>query len=188
MRYGNRAAVLVAGRRAEDSLAWVVGCAALTALAARCAMHLPFTPVPVTWQVGAVLFCGLASTPRAAFRSIGMYLAAGLAGAPVFAFGTGGFAYALSPTGGYLIAMPVAAWLVALIARRSAGSVWRDTVACVAGLSVIYAAGCAWLAITLHLSLVPSLVQGAGWFLVWDAAKAMAAVALARRWSASHWA
>lgn len=92
-------------RTNAQSILRILACTALTAISARFAVHLPFTPVPVTGQVAAVLFSGLVLGARGAFSAQGLYLLAGLAGAPVFAFGAGGAYYLFSPsgTGGYLL-------------------------------------------------------------------------------------
>jgi biotin transport system substrate-specific component len=166
-----------------NTAAQIVGCALLTAIGARLAVRLPFTPVPVTWQVPAVLFAGLVLGPRAALASQGLYLLAGLAGAPVFAFGAGGAAYLFNPygTGGYLLSYPIAAWVAARVRRRAPEeSRFAPLFACGAGLFVIYALGCVWLTLWLRLSPAQALLQGAGWFLAWDIAKSLFAVLAAR--------
>jgi biotin transport system substrate-specific component len=166
-----------------QNAALVIGCALLTVLVARVVTPLPYTPVPVTLQVAAVLFAGLVLPPRWAFVSQFTYLLMGLAGAPVFAFGYGGPAYLLNPhgTGGYLLSYPLAAWVVAsVLAGAQREDRFAELRACAAGLAVIYAIGCAWLGWWLHLSLPVALLQGAGWFLFWDAAKALAVIFIAR--------
>ena len=50
--------------------------AAFTALAARVTIPLPFTPVPITLQVMAVLLAGLVLGPRAGAASQLIYLIA----------------------------------------------------------------------------------------------------------------
>jgi biotin transport system substrate-specific component len=158
-------------------------CAGLTALCARIAFPLPFTPVPVTLQVAAVVFCGLSLPPLAALSAQALYLAAGLLGAPVFAYGNGGAGYLLNPmgTGGYLLSYPLAAFAVSSLAGR-----WRskgasgDLSAGLCGVGIVYAIGCAWLGSWHRLSPAAAILQGAGWFLFWDGAKALAAVLAAR--------
>ena len=86
----------------------------------------------------------------------------------------------MGPTGGYLIAMPVAAWVVGKIAERRKHEAKQMAAACAAGLVVLYAGGVAWLELLLHLSPAQALLQGAGWFLLWDVAKALIVIALVR--------
>jgi biotin transport system substrate-specific component len=158
----------------------VLGCTALTALAAQWALPLPFTPVPVTWQMAALFFAGLTLGARGALASFACYLAAGLAGAPVFALWHSGPATLLGPTGGYLLAMPAAAWLVGRIAGGETRDLKRMLRACMAGLGVVYSGGVTWLGISAHLAFGQALVAGAGWFLIWDIAKALIVIALIR--------
>jgi len=66
--------------------------AALTALTARVMIPLPFTPVPVTLQVLAVLLAGLALGAWAGAASQLTYLTAIAAGLPLSAWGLGGSA------------------------------------------------------------------------------------------------
>src|SRR5712692_10652789 len=84
------------------------------AAAAQVSVPLPGTPVPMTLQPMAVLLVGgLLGAPLGALSMI-LYLAMGAAGLPVFTPTVPllGFARLLGPTGGYLLAYPVAAWVV----------------------------------------------------------------------------
>jgi biotin transport system substrate-specific component len=90
----------------------------------------------------------------------------GAAGLPVFApVGAPGIARLFGPTGGYLLAYPLAAGLTGLIARD--GRSWlRVAVAVVVGLVVIHAGGVAQLAVlggdigtALRLGSVPFLAN-----------------------------
>lgn len=122
----------------------VATAAALTAVAARVAVPLPGIPVPFTLQPVAVLLAGALLGARGGLRSQSVYLAAGMAGLPVFAAG-GGFAYLLGPTGGYLLAFPVAAWLTGTFADRSRGAA-GIALGSIVGLAAIHLGGLAWLA------------------------------------------
>ena len=94
-------------------LAVVLG-AALVALAAQISIPLPGTPVPMTLQPMAVLLVGGLLGARLGASSMILYLALGAAGLPVFTptVPLVGVARLLGPTGGYLLAYPVAAWAV----------------------------------------------------------------------------
>ena len=122
----------------------VATAAALTAVAAKVAVPLPGIPVPFTLQPVAVLLAGALLGATGGLRSQSVYLAAGMAGIPVFAAG-GGWAYLLGPTGGYLLAFPVAAWLVGTVSDRSRGAA-GIALGAVIGLAVIHLGGLAWLA------------------------------------------
>lgn len=132
-------------------LAALAAFAALTAIGARMSVPLPGTPVPFTLQPVAVLLAGLLLGPALGAGSQMAYLAAGAAGLPVFAAG-GGLAYVAGPTGGYLMAFPVAAAVAGWIAgdldtcpplRRTL----RLGAAAFAGLAAIHLGGASWLSI-----------------------------------------
>lgn len=125
----------------------VLAFASFTALAARIALPLPFTPVPITGQTLAVLLSGvLLGSRRGALAQLA-YLAQGAAGLPVFAGGRAGLGVLLGPTGGYLVGFVLAAGLVGWLAERG----WRLHtgrlfVALLLGNLVIYLCGAPWLA------------------------------------------
>jgi biotin transport system substrate-specific component len=137
------------GRRAI-SVASVLFVAALTAAAAQVSVPLPFTSVPLTFQPMIVLLGGLALGSKLGLASQVVYLAAGLAGLPVFAASATlppGPLRLLGPTGGYLMAYPIAAFVVGYLAERGFGRRYVTSVlAMLAGLAVVYACGVAWLA------------------------------------------
>ena len=129
----------------------VLGFAALTVAAARLSVPLPGTIVPFTLQPVAVLLAGLLLGPVLGASSQFAYLALGAAGLPVFAAG-GGLAYLAGPTGGYLMAFPVAAaaagWIVG---DPTAGALTRRALrvgaAALAGLFVVHLGGASWIAL-----------------------------------------
>lgn len=88
--------------------------ALLVAVAAQVSIPLPGTPVPMTLQPMAVLFVGGLLGARLGALSMILYLAMGAAGLPVFTPTVPliGVARLLGPTGGYLLAYPLAAWAV----------------------------------------------------------------------------
>src|SRR5213593_2891234 len=86
--------------------------ALVVAGAAQVSVPLPGTPVPMTLQPMAVLLVGGLLGPRLSALSMILYLAMGAAGLPVFTPTVPllGIARQIGPTGGYLLAYPVAAW------------------------------------------------------------------------------
>ncbi len=154
--------------------------ALLVALAAQVAIPLPVTPVPVTLQVLAVLVVGGILGPRAGAASMVLYLALGVAGLPVFApGGAPGFARLLGPTGGYLLAYPLAAALAGKLSRP--GESWpRLLLGLLLATAAIYLGGTAQLAV---LSGDPAWAVRAGSlpFLPFDLVKLAAAALILRR-------
>src|SRR5436190_23617310 len=125
----------------------VVSGALLVAGAAQISIPLPGTPVPMTLQPLAVLLVGGLLGARLGALSMILYLAMGAAGLPVFTptVPLVGFARLFGPTGGYLLAYPIAAYAVGRLADVPT---WRHvTVAVLAGLVLIHLGGLAQLAI-----------------------------------------
>src|SRR2546423_5432527 len=138
------------------ALATVLG-AIVVAAAAQVSVPLPGTPVPMTLQPMAVLLVGGLLGARLGALSMILYLALGAAGLPVFTPTVPllGFARLFGPTGGYLLAYPVAAYAVGAIVpplrsveRGSGGEDWaRVALAVLAGLLLIHLGGLAQMAI-----------------------------------------
>ena len=123
--------------------------AVLTAAAAQLSFPLPFTPVPFTIQPMIVLIGAAAlGAPLGALSQI-LYLMLGAVGMPVFAFSPElpqGFARLIGPTGGYLMAYPVAAFVTGLLAERGFDRRYVTSILAMGvGLSIIFAGGVAWL-------------------------------------------
>ncbi len=151
--------------------------ATLTALTARITISLPFTPVPITLQVMAVLLAGLVLGPRAGAASQLAYLAAIAAGLPLDARGLGPAAL-FGPTAGYLVGFVPAAFMVGWLARRLAPGRSGRFLAALVGVAVIYTCGVAWLAAAMG-SLSAALAAGVAPFVLFDLGKALVAAAVA---------
>ena len=123
--------------------------AILVAIAAQISIPLPGTPVPMTLQPMAVLLVGGLLGARLGALSMILYLAMGAAGLPVFTPSPvllPGIGRLLGPTGGYLLAYPVAAWAVGTVVRDGS-RVWRVACGVLAGIVLIHLGGLAQLAI-----------------------------------------
>ncbi len=122
--------------------------AVATALSARISVRLPFSPVPLTLQTLVVLLSGFVLGVEGGVLAQVVYLQAILLGAPMTAAGLAGPAALLSPTGGYLMAFPVAAGVAGYCSRRATlPGVVAHALGGVAGMAAIYAAGAAWLSV-----------------------------------------
>ena len=160
----------------------VVSASAFIALCARVTVPLPFTPVPLTLQNFAVLAVGLLLGSRQGFAALALYLIEGACGLPVFnPTGLGGVAQLLGPTGGYLMAYPVVAFVCGFVAERGARSFPREAMAAVLGEIVLFAGGVAWLAVWTRGSWWQAAHFGVYPFLFAEVAKVMAAAGLAAR-------
>ena len=150
------------------------------ALAAQFAIPLPGTPGPMTLQPLAVLIVGGLLGPGYGALSLMVYLEMGVVGLPVFTpGGAPGLARLLGPTGGYLLAYPLAAALTGWLARRARG--WAGIiVAPLAGLVVVYLGGLAQLAV-LSGSVTAAAAAGTLPFLAGDLLKVGVAAAVLHR-------
>lgn len=157
----------------------------LAAICAHVAVPLWFTPVPLTLQPFAVLLLGLVLTPQLAAITFVTYLAEGAMGLPVFAPSAAaptGIAHLLGPTGGYLLAYPLAAALISWLWRRSGRGYTGALIAAAAGDLVILACGALWLAGIVHFLARPAAELAVLPFLPGDALKVAAAAGLACGW------
>ena len=137
--------VLTRARVSVRAVAVLLGVALVT-LAAQVAVPLPGTPVPMTLQPLAVLLVGGMLGPRLGAISMITYLALGAAGLPVFTPSVPlvGVARLMGPTGGYLLAYPVAAFAVGALVGDGTRSA-RVALAVLAGLVLIHIGGLAQL-------------------------------------------
>jgi biotin transport system substrate-specific component len=161
----------------------------LTAAAAQVSFPLPFTQVPFTFQPMVVLVGGLVLGSRLGFVSQVLYLTAGIIGLPVFAASTTlppGPLRLLGPTGGYLMAYPIAAFVVGCLAERGFAKRYASSFAAmVVGLGIVYAAGTVWLAYFARLvadsaavGLAAALSTGVYPFVLADLVKLAAAAGI----------
>jgi len=169
------------GSRLQGLALAVVG-ALFIGAAAQVVIPIPGTPVPITGQTFGVLLVGAALGARRSVASLSLYLLLGLAGAPLFSSGGHGVekfaiggadgALALAPTGGYLIGMLFAAWIVGRLAdlgwdRSVVGTVGAMLI----GNLIIYALGVSWLAAALQVGAGEAISKGLTPFLIGDAIK-----------------
>ena len=149
----------------------------LLALGAFVRIPLPWTPVPVTLQTLFVLLAGLALGGSLGSLSGLAYLGIGALGLPIFAGAAGGLGVLAGPTGGYLIAFPIASWIIGRISGRGAG--WlRASLAMLLGTLVIYALGAGNLAVLLHCGPGKAIQLGVLPFVAGDALKAALALGI----------
>jgi len=157
---------------------------ALTAAAAQISFPIPGTAVPFTLQPMIVILAGAVLGSKLGAASQFAYLMLGIAGLPVFAASPvlpQGAARLLGPTGGYLMAYPIAAFVTGLLAERGFNRRLSTSIASMlAGVAVIYAGGLSWLAGVHTATWSLAVAAGAAPFLVADIFKAILAAATLR--------
>ncbi len=166
---------------------------ALITAGAFVAIPIPGSPVPIVLQNMFVVLAGVILPPGWAALSVGVYLLLGAVGLPVLAGASGGLAHFAGPTGGFLLAFPLAAALTAgilhprgVVAPRAI-PVLRRIVAIGAGFAVVYLLGVPWLARVTNLTLNQAIVAGMLPFLPGDAIKAFVLLALMRTLPDALW-
>ncbi len=151
---------------------------AVTALSAQFTLPMPLTDVPFTFTPLAVMLTGAALGSRLGAMTQALYLALGAAGLQVFAPAVNlpqGALRLMGPTGGYLLAYPLAAFVTGWLSERGWDRRYVSSFAAMlAGLTVIYLGGVAgrfiWMqswSLVVATSVAP--------FLVADVLKAAAA-------------
>lgn len=161
----------------------VLGSSLLVGLAAQVVLPLPFTVVPLSMAPFAVMLLGLVLTPRLAFASLVAYLIEGSIGFPFFSpTGPGGLAHLAWPTAGYLIAFPVAAYVISALYRRSGRGFIGALLSATFGSLLLIAMGAFWLSISLHLSALTAFSIGVLPFLPGDAIKVLGASVAVQGW------
>ncbi|AFV75973.1 biotin transporter BioY [Thermus oshimai] len=173
------------GRTLGRDLSLVLAGSLFVALLAQVSVPLPFTPVPITGQTLGILLVGAALGSRLGFLALLAYLLEGAMGLPVFAGGTGGLAKILGPTGGFLLAFPLAAGLVGLLVERLGldRSFPGTLLAMLLGNALLYLVGLPWLWAWLMgagkaVGLSGLLAMGLFPFIPGDLVKAILAAAL----------
>jgi len=161
-------------------LASVVLAVLLTAAAAQVTVPLPFTPVPLVFTPLAVLVCAAAVGSRLGAMAQVVYVLAGVAGVQVFAPSATlppGALRLFGPTGGYLMAYPLAAYVTGYLAvRRFDRRYLTSVIAMLVGLAIVFAGGVAWL--SLQVGVGAALAAGFYPFVVADAMKVAAAAGI----------
>ena len=165
----------VVGRSAFRNVTLVVAASLLIALAARVSVPVPFSPVPMTLQPLALLLIGAALGSRRGSAAAALYLLEGAAGLPVFAHPLG----LLGPTAGYLLAFPLAAFVVGFLAERGlTRSVAGTIVTMTSGIALIHLGGWAVLATVFGAGPSTAFATGVAPFVLGDAIKIAIATAI----------
>jgi biotin transport system substrate-specific component len=119
----------------------------VVALAAQVVVPVPLSPVPMTLQPLAVLAVGGLLGGAGGASALVLYIILGALGLPVFAGGGAGALHLIGPTGGYLLAFPVAAGVTGALVGQPPRSVLRVLLACALGMVIIHLGGVAQLSL-----------------------------------------
>ena len=120
---------------------------ALTAAGAFIRIPLGYSSITLQFFFTAMAGCLLGPVWGPVSQAV--YVALGLIGLPIFTQG-GGLTYLLQPTCGFLIGLIPAAWVIGLLTVHRPPHPVRTALACLAGLTVLYAVGLPYMAVILN--------------------------------------
>jgi biotin transport system substrate-specific component len=148
----------------------IFGCTLLTL---GSLIRVPLNPIPFTLQTLALFILSLTQSPKQAATSSICYLLLATCGLPVLS-GVINWTWFVGKSGGYLLAFPLAAYVVAKLRQTI-----HPLIALLAGQLIIFLLGWVWLA--LFLGPYPALIKGV--LILFPSAifKGLAAYTLIRR-------
>ncbi len=153
--------------------------AALISVCAILSVPLPLTAVPVSLLTLGLFLAGGLLSPGEAAAAAAIHLLLGAVGVPVFSGFRSGVGTLLGPTGGYLLAGPLVAAIIAWISRyvkKNALGVVIQAAALVAGLAVCYLGGTTMYCALNHISFLQGYLLCVQPFLFADLCKIVAAM------------
>lgn len=164
-----------------NKLMLAVGFACLTGVVAQLRFYLPYTPVPVTGQVFAVLLSGVILGKWYGGLSQFFYAALGLLGVPWFADGKAGMEILTGVTGGYIVGFIIASLIIgwftdSYVKSRSFAGMFSLMLI---GIAAVYLFGAVHLAFVLGVNAEKAIELGVLPFIAVDIYKALIASAIA---------
>lgn len=145
-----------------------------------------FTPpgfsVPITAQSLGVMLAGSVLGARRGGLSLVLFLVLVATGLPLLAGGRGGLGVFAGPSAGFLLAWPVAAYLIGWLSERAGTPYklhWGIVANLVGGIVVVYVGGIVGMAAVLGLS-IPAATVATWIYIPGDAVKVVIAALVAR--------
>jgi biotin transport system substrate-specific component len=142
----------------------------------------PGFTVPITAQSLGVILAGAVLGARRGFLSLALLLVLVAVGLPLLAGGRGGLGVFASPSAGFLLGWPVAAFVVGWLTERGGPTyklAWGVVANLVGGVVVLYALGIAGIALVAGISVQAAAVST--WiFIPGDLVKVVVAALVAR--------
>ena len=163
---------------------FIIGGVGFIAALAQISIPIPGSPVPVTGQTLAALLIGTTYGARLGFITFSTYLLAGIAGAPIFAGSTHGIERVTGATGGYLVGMLLASFVLGYLADRKADQSFKTSFpALILGDLIIFTFGLLWLRASLDLTCSATIAAGLTPFILGELLKiAITATSLPLIW------
>ncbi|MBD2786477.1 biotin transporter BioY [Xenorhabdus sp. DI] len=143
---------------------------------------VPSIGVPVTAQSMGCMLAGSILGAKRGLISLFIYTLLIVIGFPVLAGGKGGLDVFLTPSGGFILAWPLAAGLIGYLYEKNKKSLTIIKEACfivLGGIILVYAIGILWVVIFEELSLYQTIL-GTLFFLPGDIVKVVLVIFVAR--------
>ncbi|GAA2974232.1 biotin transporter BioY [Actinokineospora diospyrosa] len=140
-------------------------------------IELPLVPAPFTAQTLGVMLAGSILGARRGGLAILLFVVLVAIGLPVLPGGRGGIGVILGPTGGFILAYPVGAFVTGLITEwlwRRYNVAYALLANAIGGALVLYVIGIPWMAMSANLPLGKA-ITGSVVFLPGDLAKIIVA-------------
>lgn len=167
---------------ARDAALIAVFAGFVAALGVVPAFQPPGFSVPITAQTLGVMLAGAILGARRGFAAVLLFVALVAVGLPLLSGGRGGLGVFVAPSVGFLVAFPVAAFVVGWITERGGAPYrlhWGIVANIVGGIVVLYAAGIAGIAAVTGLSVGAATVST--WiFIPGDLVKVVLAALIAK--------
>lgn len=144
--------------------------ASITAVLSQISIPLPFTTVPLTMQVFAVMLCGMLLGPKLGFISQLIYVLVGAIGIPIFAQMMGGFGIIVGPTGGFILSFPIVALISGYFSSNYKTKLFT-IVGMLLGLVTSYLIGTAQFCLITKMSFISGLMACVIPFIILDILK-----------------
>ncbi|QQK76201.1 biotin transporter BioY [Salicibibacter cibarius] len=143
---------------------------------------LPFSPVPITAQTLGVMLAGSILGAKRGGGSALLVVALIAVGAPLLSGGRGGLGILLAPGGGYILAWPIAAFVIGFIINHAKNVTVINTVMAnlAGGVIVIHLSGILYFSWIAGLPLTAAALSSLT-FLPGDLAKAIIAAILSAK-------
>ena len=139
---------------------------------------LPISPVPISLGILGIFFAVYVNGWLWGTVSCLLYLLLGFVGVPVFTGFTAGVGKLLGPTGGYMIGYIFLSLIAGFFISKFEKKIPFHILGMVLGTLCCYALGTVWLAISLKMSFVATLMAGVVPFILADAVKMAIAIAV----------
>ena len=142
------------------SIVYIALFAALTAaLGLFPPITLPVVSVPITAQSMGVMLAGVLAGSKRGGLALALFIALVAVGLPLLAGGRGGLGVIAGPSGGFLLAWPVSAFLIGWLHERAPGAniVMSALFTILGGILFMYAVGVPWMAAAAGLPPLKAL-------------------------------